>query len=131
MFVSLLTQGFSNIKGNYKLPAILSESCVSLLKTNEIITKTQLFKYIENFHIKNWTFSDKNYVFFFVFFFFFFFVFFCCYCCFCCFVLFFVVLLFVCFLLLIFFFFFFFFNIYISAQKQIVVLVRTASPMRF
>ena len=69
------------------------------------ITKTNLFKYTENFTTqKKWKFSDRKFVvvavfFFFVFVFVFFFVFFFCF-------------LFVCFFCLFFFFFFFFFIFY-------------------
>ena len=35
--------------------------CLKLLKELQtVITKTRLFKYIENFTTKNWKFSDKN-----------------------------------------------------------------------
>ena len=35
--------------------------CIIVLKCDNFITKTHLFKYTENFISKNWKFSDKNF----------------------------------------------------------------------
>ena len=41
--------------------------CSSWMIQGKTITKTRLFKYIENFTTKNWKFSDKNSDIFFIF----------------------------------------------------------------
>ena len=40
---------------------------VTLRYVNQLITKTRLFKYTENFTIKKWKFSDKKFFFVFIF----------------------------------------------------------------
>ena len=39
----------------FELTQLLSQT-----ETGKVITKTRLFKYIENFTTKNWKFSDRN-----------------------------------------------------------------------
>ena len=50
--------------GEVVSPEIVS---IPLYRTLFYITKTRLFKYIENFATKNWKFSDKNILMFFIF----------------------------------------------------------------
>ena len=47
-------------KGDYETPAVGGkEAFWGLINTTKGITKTYLFKYIENFTTKKWKFSDK------------------------------------------------------------------------
>ena len=47
--------------------ATISIFAIEILFNNIDITKTRLFKYIENFTIKKWKFSDKKILIFFIF----------------------------------------------------------------
>ena len=55
-------------EANWSGPTLFAKAgYIQVQKDNGYITKTRLFKYIENFTFKNWKFSDKKTLIFFIF----------------------------------------------------------------